>query len=40
VKVYTSINNIFDKEYVTSLRPYGARPGAPQIAQVGMKVSF
>ncbi|MFT6906735.1 MAG: Fe(3+) dicitrate transport protein [Oleiphilaceae bacterium] len=40
VKVYTSINNIFDKEYVTSLRPYGARPGAPQIAQIGMKVSF
>jgi len=40
MQIYTSIKNILDKEYVTSLRPYGARPGAPQLAQVGMKVSF
>jgi len=40
MQVYTSINNILDEEYVTSLRPYGARPGAPQLAQIGMKLSF
>jgi len=40
IQLYSSINNILDKEYVTSLRPYGARPGAPRLAQVGIKVSF
>jgi len=40
IQLYSSIKNLLDKEYITSLRPYGARPGAPRLAQIGIKVSF
>jgi Fe(3+) dicitrate transport protein len=32
--------NILDKEYVTSFRPIGARPGRPLTILVGTQMSF
>jgi Fe(3+) dicitrate transport protein len=40
VSAYLTAQNLFDKKYIVSRRPFGARPGAPRWAQVGLKVSF
>lgn len=34
---YATANNIFDQANIVSLRPYGARPGAPRTIIVGYK---
>ncbi len=38
--VYANVRNVLDKAYIASRRPYGARPGAPRFAQVGLKAEF
>lgn len=39
-KVYFRVDNIFDKNYITSLRPLGLRPGKPRAYTVGLKHVF
>lgn len=36
-QVYLRVDNVFDNRYITSRRPFGARPGRPRIFQVGFK---
>lgn len=38
--LYANVRNVFDNAYIASRRPYGARPGAPRFAQVGLKAEF
>lgn len=38
--VYTRIDNLLDKEYLVSLRPFGARPGKDRTMQIGLKYQF
>lgn len=37
VKVYASLENLFDEEYVVARRPAGARPGRPMTFLAGIK---
>lgn len=39
-QLYARIDNILNNEYITSLRPFGARPGKAQSFLVGYKQSF
>lgn len=39
-KTYMKVNNILDNTYLTSLRPFGARPGAPRTFSLGLNQSF
>lgn len=39
-QVYARVDNILNNEYMTSLRPFGARPGKAQSFLVGYKHSF
>ena len=34
------VDNLLDREYVVSRRPFGARPGRPVAAQVGVEYVF
>jgi len=38
--VYLKVDNVFDEVYVSSLRPFGARPGAPRWVSLGLNYSF
>ena len=38
--VYVKVDNVFDEVFVTSLRPFGARPGAPRWFSIGLKYGF
>jgi Fe(3+) dicitrate transport protein len=38
--LYTTGRNLLDATYITSRRPYGARPGAPRWLQLGAKAEF
>lgn len=40
LQLYASLKNLFDKEYLTSLRPFGDRPGIPRQLLAGVKYSF
>lgn len=40
LQVYASVKNLFDKEYLTSLRPFGDRPGIPRQLLAGVKYAF
>jgi Fe(3+) dicitrate transport protein len=40
IKLYSSIDNVFDHEYVVSAKPYGYRPGKPLSFHVGTKFTF
>lgn len=40
LQLHASLKNVFDNEYVTSLRPYGSRPGIPRQALVGVKLDI
>jgi Fe(3+) dicitrate transport protein len=40
VKLVGSIQNVFDDEYIVSRHPYGARPGKPLTALIGVEVRF
>ena len=37
LRLYLTINNLFDESYVVARRPFGARPGRPFQAFVGLK---
>jgi Fe(3+) dicitrate transport protein len=40
LKAYGSVDNIFDKVYMVSSKPYGHRPGKPQSINLGIKYTF
>ena len=40
IKLYAKLDNITDEEVIVSRRPFGARPGKPRQAVVGVKYSF
>lgn len=40
LKVYGKIDNITDEQVIVSRRPFGARPGKPRQAIIGVKYSF
>ncbi len=37
---FLRVENLFAKQYMVSLRPYGARPGKPQSVSLGFKHTF
>lgn len=39
-EVYLKANNLLDREYLISRRPFGARPGQPRTLIVGYKIQF
>jgi Fe(3+) dicitrate transport protein len=38
LQLYGKVSNLLDNRYIASRRPFGARPGAPRMAFVGVKV--
>ena len=40
IKIYISVDNLFDNEYIVSAKPYGYRPGKPRSFHVGTKFAF
>jgi Fe(3+) dicitrate transport protein len=38
--LYSTIDNVFDEEYVVAAQPMGYRPGKPRAAHVGVKYQF
>lgn len=39
-RVYTSVRNLFDKQYISSRAPQGIFPGMGRMAEVGLEVRF
>ena len=39
-RLFATVDNLFDTEYVAARRPAGARPGKPLTAMVGLKFEF
>lgn len=39
-RLFTTLHNITDEEYVAARRPAGARPGAPRTILAGLKIKF
>lgn len=40
LRVIGRIDNLFDSEYIVARRPFGARPGLPQVFQVGFNYNL
>lgn len=40
LKLYLTGNNLLNQAYIASRRPYGARPGAPLMVNLGAKAEF
>ncbi len=40
LEIYGNGRNLLDTAYVTSHRPYGARPGAPRWVSLGLRAEF
>jgi Fe(3+) dicitrate transport protein len=40
LRVYAQARNLFDEHYISSRRPYGARPNPPRWVQVGAQLEF
>lgn len=40
LQLYSTIDNLFDEQYVAGVKPYGLRPGKPRSINVGAKYSF
>lgn len=40
LRVQAQVNNLLDEHYIVSRRPFGARPGLPLTAQIGLTYSF
>jgi Fe(3+) dicitrate transport protein len=38
--VYGNVRNLFDEHDLVSRRPYGARPNAPRMVQIGLKLKL
>jgi Fe(3+) dicitrate transport protein len=39
-KLYATVQNLFDNEYIVARRPAGARPGMPRTVFAGLKFNF
>jgi Fe(3+) dicitrate transport protein len=39
-RLFGTVHNLFEEEYIAAARPAGLRPGAPQIVFVGLKAAF
>lgn len=39
-RFFIAVDNIFNKEYIASLKPAGIRPGKPLTARLGVKIDF
>lgn len=40
LQFYSTLDNVFDEQYVAGVKPYGFRPGKPRSINVGAKYSF
>lgn len=40
LELYAGGQNLFDADYIASRRPFGARPGRPLFAYVGLKLTY
>ncbi len=40
IEIYALARNLFDSDFIVSRRPYGARPNAPLMVAVGVKVNM
>lgn len=40
LQLYSTIDNIFDEQYVAGVKPYGFRPGKPRSINLGAKYQF
>ncbi|MEE8371420.1 MAG: TonB-dependent receptor, partial [Sphingomonadales bacterium] len=40
IRLFASLENLFDETYVVARRPYGPRPGKPRSFQAGLELSF
>jgi Fe(3+) dicitrate transport protein len=40
IEIYALARNILDSDFIVSRRPYGARPNAPLMVAVGVKVNM
>lgn len=40
VRFFANVDNLFDKAYMVSRRPYGVRPGKPQSFSLGVHVTY
>jgi len=40
LQLYTTLDNILDKQYVAGVKPYGFRPGKPRSINIGAKYQF
>ncbi|GHF29731.1 TonB-dependent receptor [Kordiimonas sediminis] len=40
ISLFAAVDNLFDKEYAVSRRPYGLRPGKPRTFQTGVRFEF
>jgi Fe(3+) dicitrate transport protein len=40
LQLYSTIDNIFDEQYVAGVKPYGFRPGKPRSVNLGAKYQF
>jgi Fe(3+) dicitrate transport protein len=40
IKLFTAVDNIFNREYAVASRPAGFRPGKPLAARVGVTINF
>lgn len=39
-RMFVTVDNVFDEEYVAARRPAGARPGKPRTVLTGVKITF
>lgn len=40
VRLFVTVENLFDNEFVVARRPYGARPGKPRTLAAGLDITF
>lgn len=40
LQFYSTIDNVFDEQYIAGVKPYGFRPGKPRSINIGAKYSF
>lgn len=40
LQLYSTLDNVFDEQYIAGVKPYGFRPGKPRSINVGAKYQF
>ena len=40
LQLYSTLDNVFDEQYIAGVKPYGFRPGKPRSINVGAKYKF